>query len=104
MGYTSQAGVGLWYTACTTATIANVKYPSSSNPAQAYTCDSDYAVATASTSCVSFTTDSNCRQLGTGDAYCSQCWYSYYFNAVVCTLSAGSLVFGGLVAVALAMF
>jgi len=91
------------YTTCSTQTITNCEYGSPMNSAHCYSCKSDYAVATADTSCVAFTTDSNCRKLGTGDTYCSQCWHAYYFDTTSCVLSAKLFAFSGLVIAFLAL-
>merc|ERR1712070_1365034 len=101
---TDADGIILGYTTCTAGSITNAEYYNVMNNAQAGTCKSGYAVANAATSCVAFTTDSNCRSLGTGDTYCGQCWYAYYFSLTVCTLSASLMTFGAAVAVVLSMF
>lgn len=86
------------FNACEKSTaIANCdKFTASGSTIQCYTCDSDYAVKSDSTSCVAFTTDSNCRQLNSSNA-CSHCWYSYYWDAAKCTLKANLCSFVSLV-------
>merc|ERR1711976_32661 len=85
------------YTTCVSQTVTNCDLGSATNNANCYTCNSNYAVATAQTSCVAFTVDSNCRQLGTGDTYCGQCWHAYYFETTTCILAAKMFAFSGLV-------
>jgi len=100
---TDSDGSTIGYTTCVSATITNQELGSPVNNAQAFTCKSDYAVATGGASCVSFTTDSNCRMLGTGNAYCGTCWMGYYFTSATCTLAANLLAFGGLLAAMFSM-
>lgn len=52
-----------------------------------YSCASGYAVGSAQTSCTSFTNDSNCRLLHSGEAYCHYCWHSYYWDTKTCALN-----------------
>jgi len=85
------------YPTCVSQTITNCDLPSATAATDCYTCNSNYAVVTAGTSCTAFTTDSNCRKLGTGDTYCSQCWHAYYFTTTTCTLTAKIFAFSGLV-------
>jgi len=99
----SQADGNVGYTACATMTITNAEYGLNTNSAHVYSCKSGYAVANANTSCTAFTTDSNCRKLGSTGAYCGQCWYAYYFTTTTCTLGANLMAFAGLVLAALYM-
>jgi len=97
-------GNPMWYTACTSGSLTEAKYYSGMNPLHAYTCSSDFAVANDNLSCKAFTKDSNCRKLGTGNTYCGECWYSYYFDTTTCKLAAGLMAFGGIVMAALTVF
>lgn len=90
------------YPSCVTMTIANADYGSPIDSTKVLYCKSDYAVATAGTSCISFTTDSNCGQLGSTDAYCGVCWHSYYFDTTTCKLESNLMKVAGLLVVALA--
>jgi len=93
----------MWYSACSTGAITNAELYSGVNALHAYTCKSSYAVANDNLSCAAFTTDSNCRKLGSG-AWCGECWYSYYFDTTTCKLAAGLMAVGGIVMAALTMF
>jgi hypothetical protein len=88
------AGVG--YASCVAQTIANCDVGNPFLNTTCYNCKSGYAVSTDSLSCVAFTTDSNCRQLGTGNTYCSQCDDGYIFNLLVCESSAKLVAVFGL--------
>jgi len=92
------------YTTCVAATISNAGYSDPTDNTKVYTCDTGYAAANALTSCIAFTTDSNCRQLDSTNAYCLTCWHSYYFNAGVCVLKAGVVALSGLALALLAFF
>jgi len=73
------------------------KYP---NPTDCYICKSDYAVkSTDETTCVTFTTDANCRMLSS--TWCKECKMSYFFNSQMCTLKAGLIGFSMLALLAL---
>lgn len=89
------------YPTCSTNTITNADVGNPGDNAKVYTCKSGHAVANAHTSCVAFTTDSNCRELGTGDTYCGQCWHSYYFDTTTCKMGASLMSFAGIVMAAL---
>merc|ERR1712151_189741 len=72
----------------TTGVITNCEYHYlSSSTTACYSCKSNYAVASTSTSCTSYTTDKNCRQLNSSGT-CSYCWHAYYWNATVCKLAS----------------
>ena len=47
---------------------------------QCYSCKKNYAVSSSKFSCVSFTTDVNCRQLNLGEEHCHYCWHGYYWD------------------------
>jgi hypothetical protein len=94
-GYTGSGTIANGgYPACTTTTIANCDIGAGT---ACSTCKSGYAVAAAGTSCVAFTTDSNCRAMGTGDTYCGSCDFGYIFNLLVCESSAKLMAFSGLI-------
>jgi len=63
-------------------------YGSSISDKYCHYCKSGFAVANANTSCVAFTTDSNCRHLQSGDTACRTCWDAYYWDATKCKLAA----------------
>merc|ERR1711862_118115 len=89
------------YSSCTkTGAITNCNYHMVNNSANCYTCNSDYAVAAAATSCTSFTTDSNCRQLSS--TWCHHCWHAYYFDNKKCILAAKLFALTGIVVAVLA--
>jgi len=93
------------YTTCTlTGALKNCELSMFNNALHCYTCKSGFAVASAQTSCATFTLDSNCRKLHTGDAACVECWHSYYFNLAKCVLSANIMALGGMVMFVLAFF
>jgi hypothetical protein len=56
-----------------------------------YSCATNYVVTVAGTSCMSFTTDPNCRRMNTGDVFCHYCWHSYFWENKLCVLSGGFL-------------
>merc|ERR1712232_459679 len=93
----------LGYTTCVATTITNSDVGNPTNNAQAYFCKSGYAVSNAGTACTAFSTDSNCRQLGSTGAYCGTCWFAYYFTTTVCTLGTSLAAFAGIVLAALYM-
>jgi hypothetical protein len=66
------------YPSCITNTLANCDVAFNSTTCSL--CKSGYKVAVSGGACVAFTVDSNCRQLGTGNAYCGQCNYDKIFN------------------------
>jgi len=86
-----------------TITNCKMQYQTGASTNKCYYCASKYAVANAETSCVSYTTDSNCQLLQSGDSNCRNCWYSYYWNATKCKL-AGSILAATMVAIAAFMF
>jgi len=63
-----------------------------------YACKSKYAVANNDASCVSYTTDSNCRKLQSGNVNCRECWDAYYWNTNKCKLY-GSVIIAGILSV-----
>merc|ERR1712224_318596 len=74
-------------TACVAGTIANCDRGSTFDNSECQMCKPDYAVASNSKSCVSFTTDSNCYLLGTTNDFCYKCWFAYYFDGKTCVLA-----------------
>jgi len=90
-----------YYPTCASATITNAELGLGSDNTKVYTCKSGYAVVTLETSCKAFTTDSNCRKLGSTDAFCGECWHSYYFDTTTCKLGATLMSFAGIVMAAL---
>jgi len=73
------------YPTCTKGSVSNCDWAATSTTC--YFCKSKYARSTTST-CTSYTTDSNCIQLDANSA-CSTCWNAYYWNATTCKLAAG---------------
>jgi len=96
-GYTASGTQvdSMFYPSCTKSTITNCDYHNPSTPTKCMTCKSDYAVANNDLTCTSFTTDSNCRKLGTGNTYCYTCWMAYYFDTKTCLLGGKILAFVG---------
>merc|ERR1711953_135280 len=94
----------LGYTACAKSAIANCDLGLFNDPKKCYTCATGYVVVTAKTSCSAYTKDANCRELGSGDTECIECWYSYYFELSKCILGANIMALGGLVMFVLAFF
>jgi len=94
-GYTGTgAAVGPGLTSCATTTIANCDIGRGTD---CFKCNSGYAVtSTTNTTCTAYTGDSNCRKLGTGNAYCAECHWGYIFNLLVCESSAKLMAFSGL--------
>jgi len=93
---TLTANVG--YASCTTTGI--ITNCSIANPILNTACfeaATGYAVNNAGTGVTAFTTDANCRQLGTGNTYCGQCKNGYYFTTTVCTLGAQLMAVSGLI-------
>ena len=83
---TATANAG--YAACAGTALTNCEYHYYNGSAQAcYSCKSNYAVASTTTSCTAFTTDSNCRQLNSAGT-CHYCWHAYYWNTSTCKLTA----------------
>merc|ERR1712183_574465 len=95
---TDSDGQTIGFTDCVASTIANVDLMMGGSNTLGVTCKSGYAVANNGASCIAFTTDSNCRNLGTGNTYCAGCWFGYYFNLTVCQLASSMMAFGGIVA------
>jgi len=100
-GYTTCAS-GAFVTNCETSMKTNTSgYQSTTAPTEyCYTCKSKYAVHHQVVSCVSYTTDENCRQL-TSTSVCAHCWYSYYFNGTKCKLASSLMSFAAVIALAL---
>merc|ERR1712183_13860 len=95
---TDSDGLTLGFTDCVASTITNVDLMHGGSNTLALTCYKDYAVANNNASCIAFTTDTGCRALGTGNAYCGQCWMGYYFTSTVCTLASSLIAFAGILA------
>merc|ERR1712007_43795 len=87
----------LGYTTCVANTISNAMNGSPMDNTKVYTCMKGFSVAYNELSCTAFTTDEACRKLGSTNAYCGQCWYSYYFSTTTCTLGANLLALCGIV-------
>lgn len=52
-----------------------------------YSCLVEFAVSSNETQCVSFTKDTTCRKLGSGNTQCEYCWDGYYWDTVKCILN-----------------
>jgi len=100
---TAGTPLNLGYDSCATQTLTNCDLASPESNTKCYTCATGFAVDSAETACAAFTTDANCRMLHT-DSLCIECWYSYYFTASVCTLTANIMALGGMVMFVLAFF
>lgn len=78
--------------------IANCDYPFKTNSttwACRY-CKSKYAVSNAGNTCTSYTADSNCAALQSGNTTCRTCWSAYYWDASKCKLAAQILIAGAM--------
>merc|ERR550532_2043765 len=96
---------GIGSTACaTTSKITNCElHYLSGTTVACYTCKSNYAVASTSTTCSSYTTDSNCRQLN-ANSVCGHCWAAYYFNVSTCKLQASLAIVSSFILAIMIMF
>jgi len=92
-------------TACTATILANCDtayWTAGSTVQGCWYPKSGYAVVNAGTSTVAYTTDKNCRQLGSVvTTQCVECWDGYYWNTTMCKLFskvfvAGFMVFIGM--------
>merc|ERR1712226_778839 len=74
------------YTSCSGSAMSNCDYQSGTD---CYYCKTDYAVNFTGSplTCVSYTTDNNCRVLLSAGV-CGTCWDAYYFNGTTCKLFA----------------
>jgi len=70
---------------------------------ECFSCKSNYAVSSTLDSCVSFSSDANCRSLQSGGTSCKNCWHSYYWNSSLCVLSSNLVVGTVLVLVSFAV-
>ena len=68
-------------------------FQSSASVNLCYTCKTNYAVAYDSLSCVSYSSDRNCRRLNSDNQTCWYCWNSYYWDLTTCKLESN--IFGG---------
>merc|ERR1712153_18694 len=89
-------------TTCTGTIIANCDMSYWSTAQGCWYPKSGYAVVNAGTSTVAYTTDKNCRKLGSVvTTQCVECWDGYYWNTTMCKLFskvfvAGFMVFIGM--------
>jgi len=60
-------------------------------------CKSGYAIAYAGTSCI-VNADPGCFKFTSGDVFCGECWYAYYFSGAVCIAKSYVGVMIGLIA------
>jgi len=63
----------------------------SASVTKCYSCKSNYAVAYNELSCVSYSTDKNCRQVNSDNSSCWYCWHSYYWDSTKCKLNSNIL-------------
>jgi len=89
---------GVGYPSCTsTGIITNCSFANPILNTECFEAATGNCVSFDATGITAFTTDANCRQLGTGNTYCGQCKNGYYFVTTVCTLGAQLMAVSGLI-------
>jgi hypothetical protein len=53
-----------------------------------YSCAADYAVSNSELTCMTFTSDPNCRVMDSTNTACWSCWHAYYWDNNTCKLAA----------------
>jgi hypothetical protein len=69
-----------------------------------YACESGFVLDSAGTACVTWTNDTTCMQTDSTKAYCTKCWWPYWFFEKACMagdLNQVNLVFLAIVTILL---
>ena len=69
-------------------TNCEVSWKPTSTTWKCYSCAASYAVTNGQLTCMTFTSDSNCRVMDNTNTACWSCWHAYYWDNNACKLGA----------------